>query len=105
MIWRISAEWQTEDIRHTLINAVAGFLGAVTVQDPRTSHNCWWQPDGTKACNVGDVVRVSRSPHNIYIRQANMSLGQLANLGKELVQLHERPPSERLDGLWPLRLL
>jgi hypothetical protein len=57
MIYSVGAEWQTEGIRHALIIAVAGSLGAVTVHDA----NCWVLPhmNGKKACNVGDVVRVS----------------------------------------------
>jgi hypothetical protein len=56
----IGAQWQNNDLRLALIKAVAGSLAAVTLQGTTGGTNCF-DMAGKKACNVGDVVRVSQS--------------------------------------------
>lgn len=62
VIWEINARWDSAAIRQYLIKAVAAGFQAATLQD--VGGNCWDKGGdmaGQKACNVGDVVRVSSS--------------------------------------------
>jgi hypothetical protein len=52
-------EWQNDQIRHLLIGAVAGALQAMTDHGTEDGSNCYVMAGNRKACNVGDVVRVS----------------------------------------------
>jgi hypothetical protein len=58
-IWEIAARWDNENVRQLLITAVAGTLQSVTLQG-KGPGTVYFDMVGTKACNVGDVVRVSR---------------------------------------------
>jgi hypothetical protein len=90
-IYDVYARWDSENIRKLLIGAVAGTLEAITNRPVTGPTNCY-DMAGTKACNVGDVIRVSYS----FIRidcgdvSADVCTGQLPQQWRrcEEAQLH-----------------
>jgi hypothetical protein len=70
----VGAQWQNDNIRSALISAVAGSLAASTIQGTTGGTN-YFDMAGKKACNVGDVVRVSHSPS--FIRNIKLTSCQV----------------------------
>jgi hypothetical protein len=61
-IWEIKAVWSSETVRKALIHAVAGALGGITAHEVGAKGGNCFMMGARKACNVGDVVRVSIPP-------------------------------------------